>query len=218
MLVHAVRTRLFKERCCGVQLFDPGLPAPSPAPVPLLPAPDSIAFSSHGCGSAWPQLAMHDSDQGRHGSLCRVQSLSMDKLVNKYVLKGNDVLSPQDKVQSYSRLQVKLRSISEIFSTDIFPIFTETCFGLCSLILANQQFTQRCDSFLCFLYTVWLLSYLALAGDSHHMLYMASQSDLLIFLDLNTKKKKKNQTRGQDFSNNKPGTTHFLFKWVLTSI
>ena len=120
-----------------------------------------------------------------------VSPLSMDKLINKCVLKGNDVLFLQDKVQSYSRLQVKSRSISEIFSTDISPIFTETYFGLCSWILANQQFTQRCDSFLCFLYTVWLLSYLALAGDSQHMLYMASQSDLLIFLDLNTKKKKK---------------------------
>ena len=43
----------------------------------------------------------------------------MDKLINKCVLKGNDVLFLQDKVQSYSRLQVKSRSISEIFSTDI---------------------------------------------------------------------------------------------------
>ena len=74
----------------------------------------------------------------------------MDKLINKCVLKGNDVLFLQDKVQSYSRPQVKSRSISEIFSTDISPIFTETYFGLCSWILANQQFTQGCDSFLCF--------------------------------------------------------------------
>lgn len=36
------------------------------------------------------------------------------------------------------------------------------------------------------------------------MLYMASQSDLLIFLDLNA-----SQIEPR-FSNNKPGTTHFL--------
>ena len=80
--------------------------------------------------------------------------LSVDKLTDKYVLKGNDVLSLQDRAQSSSRLQVNSGSISEIFSTDISPIFTETCLGLCSWILANQQSTQRRDSFLCFLCTV----------------------------------------------------------------
>lgn len=37
---------------------------------------------------------------------------------------------------------------------------------------------------------------------------MASQSDFLVFLDLNTKKeKRKVQITVQDFSTNKPGTT-----------
>lgn len=62
-------------------------------------------------------------------------------------------------------------------------------------------FSIHCLTFLMFGFS-WGLS---------HRLSMASQSNFLIFLDLNTKKKKI-QTQGQDFSNNKPGTTHFLFR------
>lgn len=104
-----------------------------------------------------------------------------------------------------------LRYFPQIF----FPSL-QTCFGLCSLILAKSSSLPNAVIHSCFLYTVWLSHIWLWLGTLNHMLYMASQSDLLIFLDLNTKKK--NQTRGQDFSNNKPGTTHFLFKWVLTSI
>ena len=137
---------------------------------------------------SWPCSTVTMSTMGHTSGYS--SPLSVDKLTDKYVLKGNDVLSLQDRAQSSSRLQVNSGSISEIFSTDISPIFTETCLGLCSWILANQQSTQRRDSFLCFLCTVWLLSYLALAGDSQHMLYTATQSDLWIYLDLNTKNKK----------------------------
>lgn len=41
---------------------------------------------------------------------------------------------------------------------------------------------------------IWLL-----AENSQHMLYMASQSDFLVFLDLYTKKKKKNRPKARIF-------------------
>lgn len=166
MLVLVVRIRLFKEHCMWCTAIWPRAPNSQSCPCSTAPRAGFYYLS-------FPWLRVSLTPAGHAQQWRRppwvtqqgtVSPLSVDKLTNKHVLKGNDVLSLQDKAQSYSRLQVNSGSISEIFSTDISPVFTETCLGLCSWILANQQFTQCRDSFLCFLYTVWLLSYLALAG------------------------------------------------------
>lgn len=134
-----------------------------------------------------------------HRSLCREQPHPGAIGEQIYTKGKHDGLFLQDKVQVQTRFQVKFISVSEIFSTDISHIFAETLLGLLSWIGAKQQFTQHCDSFICFLYTVWLFSYLALAEDSQHMPYVASQSDFLVFLDLITKKKKKKSDRRPGF-------------------
>lgn len=204
MLVHAVRTRLFEALLWCTAIW-PRLGSQS-CPCSLLQRQILSPFLPMAVGQ--PDPNNHARQWPRHSS-SSAGAVSIYGQISEQICtkEGNDVFCPRkDKVQSYSRFQVKLRSISEIFQ--IFSIFTRHVFGLCSLILTNHDLPnaviQTTVSIHC------LTSLLALAQDSHHMLPLASQSDLLIFLDLNTKKKKLNQE--PRFSNNKPGTTHFFLE------
>lgn len=117
MLAHVVRIRLFKEHCMSCTAIWPRAPTPSPAPVPLLPGPDSITFPSRGCVSAWPQLAMLNSDHVHHGSHFRVQFISVCGQINQQICtKGKWCFVPAGQ----SSVILKTSSQLRIYFWDIF--------------------------------------------------------------------------------------------------
>lgn len=173
-----------------MQLFDPGPQFLVLAPCHISKQPDSVTFVSHAvgqAGSSWPLTITTTKATVECSSLCREQPhpWSMDKLVNKYV--------PKENIMDYFcrtkfSCRQDFRSNSDLFwryFAQIFLMSLQRRFLVCVHGFVPNSSLPNTVIHLFVFYTLFDFSHIWLWLRTRHMFSMASQSDFLVFLDLN---------------------------------